>query len=145
MTAYATISDMAKLFGQREVTILGDRNNDAQLDEDVLNAALVAAAEEINAYISDLYVLPVAPFPSRLAQMSCHIARYHLTGGDGALETDPIKARYDSTIRFLRDVAASKLSIQGLIKKSADISTANNTALVVSAPSLWGRRNAGGY
>lgn len=133
---------MIKLFGEHEVSALADRNNDGFDDVDVLAEALDAASAEIDGYISEKYVTPVAAPSARLKQMACHIARYHLAGADGAQETDPIKDRYSSCIAFLRDVARGLARIPEA-SMIGDISLTAGSPLMASGGNVFAGQRRG--
>ena len=48
---YANREDMVRAFGERECVSLTDRNYTGQIDDDVLNGALVQASAEIDGYL----------------------------------------------------------------------------------------------
>ncbi len=55
---YANREDMVRAFGERECVSLTDRNYTGQIDDDVLNGALVQASAEIDGYLCGRYPVP---------------------------------------------------------------------------------------
>jgi len=108
--AYAAASDMIRQFGEAEVLALTDPENTGQIDQGILDGALIDASAEIDSYLAGRYKLPFVPVPRNLVRLCCNLARYHLTGTN-RLETEHIKDRYDAAIRYLEFVAAGKVTI----------------------------------
>jgi len=110
---YAQVDDMIRLFGQREILALADPENTGAVNEGIVEDALSAASSEIDSYLAGRYErngLPLDPAPRHLIRVACDIARYHLTGND-RLETEPIRERYKSAVRFLELAAAGKITL----------------------------------
>jgi phage gp36-like protein len=61
---------------------LTDRNYTGQIDDDVLNGALVQASAEIDGYLCGRYPVPWADEPRVLVGRCCNIARYLLCGSE---------------------------------------------------------------
>jgi len=109
--SYATPSDMMRQFGEAEVLALTDPENVGQIDQGVLQGALIDASAEIDSYLAGRYKnLPLSPVPRNLVRLCCNMARYHLVGTN-RLETEKIKDRYEAAIRYLEFVAAGKVTI----------------------------------
>jgi phage gp36-like protein len=72
------------------------------LDADVIADALSDATEEVNAYISTRYDLPLATVPARLVKVTADIAFYQL---HPAAAPDDVRQRYDDAIAFLKQVS----------------------------------------
>lgn len=105
---YATLDEMTKEFGEREVITLTDRNQDGQIDADVVDKGLRLADAEIDSYISVRYGLPLSAVPPVLIGIACDITRYRLTGTDVQC-TDEIRDRYKKAIAVLEGIAAGNL------------------------------------
>lgn len=107
---YATRDDMVMQFGEREVIQLTDRAEPAtdEIDEAVLNRALLAASSEVDGYVAGRFTTPL-PNPSEgVKQMVCDIARYRLSSA-GSQTTDGIVERYRAAIAYFKNAA------QGLV------------------------------
>ena len=72
---YANREDMVRAFGERECVSLTDRNYTGQIDDDVLNGALVQASAEIDGYLCGRYPVPWADDSRVLVGRCCNIAR----------------------------------------------------------------------
>ena len=75
---YATEVNLVTRFGAQEITANADRDQDGEIDETVIAAALEDADNEINAAIGRRYATPVAPVPEILVTIACDIARARL-------------------------------------------------------------------
>lgn len=115
--AYATAADFIQHFGQREATMVSDRAKAGEPDDVELNRLLAVASEEADGYVGRRYALPltalaggapVVPQPLRLVVLN--IARYHSTGTE-IMNTDEIRDRYKSAIRWLEGVAKGEIQL----------------------------------
>ena len=114
--AYATLEQLASLFGAEEIRALSDRAGTGVLDEEVVRDALARASSEVDSYLADRYATPLdgeGPVPAVVVSVTGDIARYRLTGGD-VRESDPIRQRYVQAMGWLRDVADGRASVPGL-------------------------------
>ena len=105
--AYATLEQLASLFGAEEIRALSDRAGTGARDEEVVRDALERASSEVDSYLADRYATPLTgevPVPAVVVSVTGDIARYRLTGGD-VRESDPIRQRYVQALHWLRDVA----------------------------------------
>ncbi len=108
--SYATQNDMIERFGEREVRILTDRDNQGLIDATVLSYALAQADAEIDGYLQGRFALPLASVPVLLVGIACDVARYRLAGTD-IRETDPIRTRYKDAIKLLASISKGELQL----------------------------------
>ncbi len=108
---YATQDDLAQRFGEVELIALTDRATPAtgQVNATLVALAIVDASDEIDAYISAHYDVPLASIPPTLARICCDIARYRLAPSDG-LVTDEMVTRYQAAVRFLEGIASGRIA-----------------------------------
>lgn len=110
---YATIETLISLFGKDDALRLSDREQTGEMNEDVLNDALVRASSEVDSYLAGHFRVPLEePAPAVVASITCDVARYRLCGGD-VEENSPILVRYERAVGWLRDVAAGKAGLPG--------------------------------
>ncbi len=95
---------MTRIYGQREMLALTDRDTQGVIDAAVAGAALVDAEAEINGYLARRYVLPLEAVDPMLKTTACVIARYRLTGSEST-ETQPVRDRYRDAVRWLERVS----------------------------------------
>lgn len=107
---YATQQDMIDRFGDREVIALSDRDNNGVIDVPVLLAGLVAADNEINAYLAGAYSLPLSITLPIVRDFACDISRYRLCSAE-VVQTDEVRDRYKDAIKFFEKVASGKISL----------------------------------
>lgn len=107
---YATQPDMISRFGEREVRILTDRDNQGLIDDTVLAYALAQADAEIDGYLQGRVGLPLADVPVLLVGIACDVARYRLAGTD-IRETDPIRMRYKDAIKLLEAIRDGRVQL----------------------------------
>ena len=108
--SYAIQQDMIERFGEREVRILTDRDNQGLIDATVLAYALTQADAEVDGYLQGRFALPLATVPVLLVGIACDVARYRLAGTD-IRETDPIRTRYKDAIKLLTSISKGELQL----------------------------------
>ena len=109
---YATVEGMKRKFGESELIQLTETEPpylDA-INMDKLNAAMQEANSEIDAYVGSRYPLPVQLIPPFLTEIGCNLARYYAVTGDLS-ENDPIKNRYESSIKTLTKISKGELTL----------------------------------
>lgn len=139
---YATPADMMKRYPKLDLVKLTNRDDEYsnEIDETVLVTALAEASSLIDGYLAVRYTLPLSTDNLALTRNCCVIARYNLESGKA---TDQAEAQYKAAIRFLQDV--SKGVVQ--LGPGTDGSDPDNSesAEIVSAGSVWGRRKSHGF
>jgi len=128
---YVTADAMLRKFGERELIQLTDTEAPYQgvINTDKLNAAMQEANSEIDAYIGSRYPLPLQPIPPFLMEIGCNLARYYAVTGDLG-ENDPIKSRYDSSIKTLSKISKGELVLGGSpVGESKPVQTSSNNVM----------------
>ena len=133
---YISKLEMIKRYGEDELIQLPDHSNAGVIDDDVLNSALADAEGEIDGYLSSRFAMPINPVPKTIVRIAGDIARYYLHD-DSA--TEHVQKRYDDAVRFLKGVAAGKISIgvDALGAKPAS----QNLPEMQSGGSVFGRKD----
>lgn len=110
--AYASKQDMIDSFGERTMIMLSDRDEDGEMDEAAITAALEAASSEIDGYLSVRYSTPivVSPTPQVLQGSAIDIAAYRLASNGLALSED-LRKRYEDRRQLLRDISQEKANL----------------------------------
>lgn len=108
--SYASLADLVMQFGEHEVLMLADRNQDGIADAIVIDNVLRNASDTIDSFLSARYVLPLTMVSSQLVDVCCDIARYKLCGGDSR-ETDAVRARYHDALKTMADIREGKRDI----------------------------------
>lgn len=139
--SYVTVEAMQLKFGERELIQLTDTEAPYQdaIDMDKLNAAMQEANSEIDAYIGSRYALPLQVMPPFLVNIGCNLARFYAVTGDLS-ENDPIKTRYDASIKTLTKICKGELTLGGTpAGDSKPVQTANNVMFAVGRHDFGGR------
>lgn len=107
---FAVPSDLVTRYGEEEIRLLADRDNDGILDAGVVEAHLVDADAEIISELAGVVAISVDSPPLTVVRLACQIARYRLYGAN-----PPEAARndYKDAIAFLRQVRDKKASLDG--------------------------------
>src|SRR5690554_3975810 len=108
---YCNLADMKSRFGDAEMLRIADRDRDKAIDTDVVDVALADASDEIDAYLSSRYTVPMSPAPDLLKRLCADIARYRLYD-ERPLEE--VENRYKQAVTTLRDIANGRASLKDL-------------------------------
>jgi len=146
MSAYTTQAALTERYGDTELAQLTDRLSGTAIDTAVLDRAIAKASDEIDAYISARYALPLAEVPNNIAELAATITRFHLYTAE---PPEAVRQRYDDAITFLRRAGRGEVSIGveaagdepggavlGAITAVGPPNPATNTDRVFSAASL---------
>jgi phage gp36-like protein len=125
--AYATKQDMIDRFGLEEVIAITDRANPPAgvIDESVLTKALENATAEVN---SEAKLTGIINQTEQLANITCAIARYHLSDPC----SDRVRKDYEDQLVFLRRVADGRSLLIG--QDAAAPATQPADTIIVTAP-----------
>lgn len=135
--SYATVDAMLKKFGERQLIELTDNETPytGQINMDKLDAANEEANSEVDGYISRF--LPLQTIPPFLINIACNLSRFHACT-TMMTENDPIKIKYDNSIKTLKLINKGELSLGGTPAGSKSVPTsADNVVFKV------GRRDFG--
>jgi phage gp36-like protein len=125
---YATQQDMVDQYGNDEVLVVADRDNDDTIDAPVVSRALDDATDEINVYIAKKYSLPLPSVPGVLKRLCTDIAFYRLSS-NAASYTEEKRERYKDAIKTLEHIASGKASL-GLPVQQTPASSAGNVEVI---------------
>jgi len=137
---YATQADLETRFKQQELIELTDDANLGVIDSAAVAVALSDTDAEINSYLAGRYSLPLSQVSPELVRLACDIARYRLYD---ARATELVKARYDDSIKKLRDVSSGKASL-GIDQASQPVAVAGG-ATISSGGRDFGRADRGSW
>ena len=128
---YATVDAMKRKFGESELIQLTETEPPYldTINMDKLNAAMQEANSEIDAYVGSRYPLPLQTIPPFLIEIGCNLARYYAVTGDLS-ENDPIKNRYESSIKTLTKISKGDLTLGGSpAGESKPVQTSSNNVM----------------
>ena len=122
---FAALNDLQMRFGDQELMLLADRDNDGVIDAGVVEAHLQDADAEIVSELAGAVAINAAAPPLNLVRIACQIARYRLYGAN-----PPEAARndYKDAIGFLRLVRDGKASLDGGQLASAQVQSSARPA-----------------
>jgi phage gp36-like protein len=102
--AYCTADDIATLYSQELLNIIGDNTGAGIATDARVQAAIKAAQGIIDAYLTTKYQLPLASTPEILRQLSIDIVVYRLALFPLS-RTEEMRTRYSDAIAFLKQLA----------------------------------------
>lgn len=107
--AYCTLDDLLSRFGDDEVYVAFDRDNDGEVETSAVDQALADADEEINTYLAARYALPLANIPAVLVRLAAQMAIYH--GSIGTAITEEKRKRYEDAVKMLNKISRGDISL----------------------------------
>ena len=140
---YATVDAMKRKFGESELIQLTETEPPYldTINMDKLNAAMQEANSEIDAYVGSRYSLPLQIIPPFLTEIGCNLARYYAVTGDLS-ENDPIKNRYESSIKTLTKISKGELTLgSSPAGESKPVQTSSNNVVFAVGRRDFGDRN----
>lgn len=107
---YCNQADLIRLFGLSEVESLSqlDYPGNGTIDTVRVQAACEYATQEIDAYLTFRYTLPIVSVPMVLTNKAADIARYQL---EHNAPREDVRQRYEDAIVWLKLVAAGKVGL----------------------------------
>lgn len=110
MAHYASKDDIVALYGMQLLTLVSDQNRDRQPDDEIIDAALEAADDEINAYLSAQYTVPLVYVSGPVRKIAINIAVYTMALGR-AQRTEEMRLRYEDAVAMLKMMASGKIGL----------------------------------
>ncbi len=112
---YANLQDMINRFGEDELLLVADENNDGVIDEPAVNVALDDAFAEIDLHVGTRYDLPLPDtMPARtinlLKRFACDIALF-LLSNDTIGDSDKKTTNYNNAIKTLTRISDGKVKL----------------------------------
>lgn len=105
---YCTQQNLIDRYGNEELLLIIDRDQDGTLDSTIIDLAIADASAEIDSYLGTVYTLPLSSTPAVLTIYACDIARYRLYDDR---TTDEVQTRYNQAIYWLKMVAQGKATL----------------------------------
>ena len=139
---YATVKAMKLKFGETILIRLTDTERPYQgvINMEKLNSAMQEANSEIDAYVGSRYPLPLQVIPPFLTEIGCNLARYYAVTGDLS-ENDPIKNRYESSIKTLTKISKGELTLgSSPAGESKPVQTSSNNVVFAVGRRDFGNR-----
>lgn len=135
--SYANQQDLVARYGTDAVLLVADRDEDGEIDAEVVVRALADAAGEIDAYVSRRHELPLSSTPRVLVSLTVEIAMYRLSAEADTL-TDEKRQRYEDAVRLLGRIASGEVLLGTTPRR------AGGAALIEGPQRLFSRRSLRG-
>jgi phage gp36-like protein len=132
--AYATQQNIVDRYGDDQLLIVADRDNDSVVDAAVVEQALLDATAEIDTYVAAKYTLPLATTPVVLTRLCVDISMYRLAA-DRDIATEERRKRYEDAVYLLRRIATGEVSL-GI---QTPPPSSNGAVVITSQPRRFGR------
>ena len=110
--AYCTQTDLEEQIANADLIDLSDDAGSGAVDTSVIARSIADADAEIDSYCGSRYTVPFSPVPVIIRKSSVDMAIYHLFSRRSVLKvSEERQKRYDSAIRFLKDVSRSLVNL----------------------------------
>jgi phage gp36-like protein len=129
---YATPADMAARYRERLLAELTGATNGTP-DPARLDTALADATGEIDAYLADRYLVPLANPPGVIVRACVDIAVYRLWGMARSSDVEDIRKRYEDVVRLLKLIASGDVVLD-LPEKPVDPATGAGGGVFIGGP-----------
>ncbi|MCC5636319.1 DUF1320 domain-containing protein [Nostoc sp. CHAB 5844] len=112
--SYATAADMIAAFSEQEILELSniDYPDATTINQNVVNRAIADAQAQLDSYLAVRYKVPLVVVPAVLRNYTCDVARYIL---DKDKPREEVSRRRDLVFYYLKDLAANKASLPGIV------------------------------
>ncbi|MFC6645451.1 gp436 family protein [Granulicella cerasi] len=140
--AYATLADLTPgVIAGRTLVQLTDDLQTGKVNEDIVQEKLDEASGIVELHCRNRYKLPLQP-TQELKGMTLAIAAKLLYGRRSGTVPQGVRDDYDDALKFLRDIAASKIGLDQPISQTEQ-TTAGRLA-VSKKPRVFSGRNLDG-
>lgn len=145
---YITSEDLEKRVGAKAFVQLADDDGDGTADPDVISEIRLGALGEVNSYLGVRYETPIdtdvhTKLVGLLKSISLDMAEFRLR-----LRRPPVPeevtARRNVTLKWLRDVAASRVSLPSITQLATN-RTHGPIAKVLGVPRVLSRDSLDGF
>ena len=111
--AYSTEADILLQIDKETLINLTDDVDSGSINDDVVNQAISDADALIDSYIGSNYTVPLTMVPQIIKTISVDIAIYNLYSRRMDTMPDVRKDRFKNALKYLQDIANSKISLPG--------------------------------
>ncbi len=129
---YSSLEDLRKAAPERTLQQLTDDESGAEIQGEIVDEAIAASDEVIDAYLRGRYELPIPETPPMLKRLSVNITLFHLYARrpEGDIP-DAVQMQYKEAVRMLEKIRDGKLTIgesQGEAAPEGSVYRANKKA-----------------
>ena len=110
---YSTEADILLQIDKETLINLTDDADSGSINDDVVNQAISDADALIDSYIGSNYTVPLTTVPQIIKTISVDIAIYNLYSRRMDTMPDVRKDRFKNALKYLQDIANSKISLPG--------------------------------
>ncbi len=142
--AYASLDDLLKKIDEPTLVRLTDVAGTGLIDETVAARAVRDADALVDAYVATHYVVPVNPVPHVITDTSATLAVAALFAFR-SLPSPVWEGGRERAIAFLKEVAAGKATLEGVVAEPAPSANTASSTHVSSNPRNFSRDLLGGW
>ncbi len=119
--SYSAENDILLRLDEETLINLTDDAGTGTANTAVVIQAITDADALIDSYVGSVYAVPLTTVPDIVKEISVDIAIYNLYSRRTDTIPDIRKDRFNNAIKYLQDIAGSKISLQGLTISSGAI------------------------
>ena len=126
--SYTTEADLIARYTERRLIELTDPEGLGVLGSSVIAVAVADADAEIDAYLANVYALPLSEVPTNLARIAAEIVWFRLHGDH---PTEGVRQRFEDCRDFLRRVAKGEIEL-GVAASGGEPAADNSIGIAVA-------------
>lgn len=130
--AYATSADLIARFGEAQLLLLADRDNDGEIDSAVVDQMLADASALVDLHVRGRYAVPLSPVPAEIPPIVCDLARRGLYGNATEIPDSVLAA--DKAARDLLKLIAAGTAVLNATPAPAGDPGATKLEVLTSGP-----------
>jgi phage gp36-like protein len=135
---YITKQDLIDRHGEEKLAIIaGDENG--EIKQDIVDAAIDDASDEITGYISSRYALPFSIVPRMLERIAVDVSIYRMAS-DADTGSEEIRKRYEDAVKALEKIRDGKIMLEAQQKETEE-NEAEMPILFQTSQPLFARKN----
>lgn len=108
---YCTQAELEARYGAAELLLLADRDQDGQVDPEVLDRVMTDAGAEVDGYVAARYSLPLAVPSPVLTRCACAVAWYLLASGRAGGPYEQERQGYEDAVTLLKAIARGEVRL----------------------------------
>jgi phage gp36-like protein len=141
---YATQDDLVAAFGEAQLLLVADRDNDGALDADLITRAITGAGSIVELAVRGRYALPLSPVDDVIRDIVCDLARTALYG-NGTQVPQEVLDRDKAARDLLKQIAIGTMTLSAALDTASSAPSQAQTAEISAEPRQFTRDSLRGF
>lgn len=116
---YIVQQDLIDRYGEAQLLLIADRDNDGAIDTAVIAKAIGDAEAIVNSHVRGRYAVPLAPVPDEVPGIACAIARWGLYEKGSEIPA-AVTDGYKAAMAMLASIRDGDMPLPSAAASSAD-------------------------